>query len=234
MRGCLSLRPAFLGESIVPYRVLQVFEAVVSVSDKGILLDSQAAANRGLGGLHGWLNKAERTFNQHTKSNRSLSEQLNYINQLSAQFPIAPLRVVYAKAGTLPAACLLRDPRGVVDHKLYWMAPAGETEARYLIAILNSETARARAAQFQSRGQWGARDFDKVLFNLQIPRFDGEKQLHLDLAAAASPAEEVAALVELPEGVKFQRARGLIRAALTEAGIAQDIDGLVTRLLDGS
>jgi len=46
---------------------------------------------------------------------------LNYINQLSSQFPIAPLRVVYAKAGTLPAACLLRDERGVVDHKLYWM-----------------------------------------------------------------------------------------------------------------
>jgi hypothetical protein len=127
------VRPALLGESIVPYRVLRVFEAVVSVSDKGSLLDSQAAANRGLGGLHGWLSKAERTFNQYTKSNRSLSEQLNYINQLSAQFPIAPLRVAYAKAGTLPAACLLRDERGVVDHKLYWMTPASEAEARYLV-----------------------------------------------------------------------------------------------------
>jgi hypothetical protein len=82
-------------------------------------------------------------------------------------------------------------------------------EARYLIAILNSETARARAAQFQSRGQWGARDFDKVIFNLPIPRFDGGESLHLDLAAAAARAEEAAALVELPDGAKFQRARGL-------------------------
>jgi hypothetical protein len=207
-------------------------EAVVPVSDNGSLLDSQAAANRGLGGLHGWLSKAEGTFNQHTKSNRSLSEQLNYINQLSAQFPIAPLRVIYAASGTQPAACLLRDERGVVEHMLYWMTPASEPEARYLIAILNSETGRARAEQYQARGQWGARHFDKVMFNLPIPRFDAGERLHLDLAAAASRAEEVAASVELPEGVKFQRARGLIRAALAETGIAQTIDGLVARLLD--
>ena len=34
------------------------------------------------------------------------------------------------------------------------------------------------------------------------------------------------------ESVKFQRARGLIRTALTEAGIAKAIDALVNRLLD--
>jgi hypothetical protein len=39
--------------------------------------------------------------------------------------------------------------------------------------------------------------------------------------------------VHLTENIKFQRARGLIRAALTEAGIAQRIDALVARLLDG-
>jgi hypothetical protein len=228
------LRPALLGESIAPYRVIRKFEAVVPVTERGIVLDAEATANRGLGDLHGWLSKAERVWNQYRKSTRTLASQLNYINQLSAQFPIAAMRVVYAKAGTLPAACLLRDERGVVDHMLYWMTPASEPEGRYLISILNSETARARAEQYQARGQWGARHFDKVMFNLPIPRFDGEKQLHLDLAAAAARAEEAAALVELPEGVKFQRARGLIRAALAETGIAQTIDGLVARLLDGA
>ncbi|WP_175492485.1 hypothetical protein [Methylocapsa palsarum] len=38
----------------------------------------------------------------------------------------------------------------------------------------------------------------------------------------------------LPEGARFQRGRGLIRAALTEAGAAQRIDALVARLLDGT
>lgn len=103
-----------------------------------------------------------------------------------------------------------------------------------MTAILNSETARSRTAPLQSRGQWGARDFDKVIFALPIPRFDPKLKLHRDLAEAAKEAEEISAAVALPEGAKFQRARGLVRAALTEAGIAQRVDMLVAKLLDAS
>jgi hypothetical protein len=227
------LRPVLLGESILPYRVFRPFEGVVPLNQSGFVLDAEAAANRGFGGLHGWMRKAEAVWKVNADSgSMMLIGRWNYHNELGAQFPISPLRVVYAKAGTLPAACLLRDERGVVDHMLYWMTPASEAEARYLIAVINSETARARSVQFQARGQWGARHFDKVMFNLPIPRFDAGELLHHDLAAAAARAEEVAASVELPEGVKFQRARGLIRAVLAETGIAQMIDGLVARLLD--
>ena len=81
------------------------------------------------------------------------------------------------------------------------------------------------------RGQWGARDFDKVMFNLPILRFDAKEKLHRDLAAAAAEAEKIAAKVELPENVKFQRARSVVRTALTEAGVAQKIDALVAELL---
>ncbi len=228
------LRPVLLGESILPYRVFRPFEGVVPVTESGEVLDAEKAANCGNDGLNGWMRKAEAIWNEDRPSLITLVEQFDYYAKLTAQFPIAPLRVVYAKAGTLPAACLLRDPRGVIDHKLYWMAPDTETEARYLIAILNSELARVRAEQFQSRGQWGARDFDKVIFNLPIPRFDPEDELHLALAAAAAEAEAIAAAVELPEAAKFQRARALIRAALTEAGVAQKIDALVASLLDGT
>jgi hypothetical protein len=228
------LRPVLLGESIAPHRILRTLEAVVPVTEQGKPLDAEAAANRGFADLHGWLSKAERIWNRHNKSSRRLVDQLNYINQLSSQFPIADLRVVYAKAGSQPAACLLRDPRGVVDHKLYWMALASEAEGQYLTAILNSETARARAEQYQARGQFGARDFDKVMFNLPIPRFDPKDKLHRALAEAATEAENVASQVGLPEGVKFQRARRLVRTALAEANISQRIDNLVTKLLDGA
>jgi len=119
-----------------------------------------------------------------------------------------------------PAACLLHDATYAIDHKLYWSAPATEREARYLTALLNSETARQRGESLQSRGQWGARDFDKVMFNLPIPRFDATDPLHNAIAEAAREAETIAASVPLPENIKFQRARGLIRAALTEAGVA--------------
>src|ERR1700730_6508993 len=96
----------------------------------------------------------------------------NYHNELGAEFPIAPVRVVYAKAGTLPAACNIRDTSFVIGHKLYWSSSASELEAGYLASIFNSETARSRTENLQSRGQWGACDFDKVIFNLPIPRFD--------------------------------------------------------------
>jgi hypothetical protein len=225
------LRPALLGESIAPYRVIRALEAVIPVTDQGDLLDSEAAANRGVSDLHNWLSKADRVWAQYNKSDRTLVGQLNYINQLTSQFPVSPLRVVYAKAGAQPAACILRDPRGVVDHKLYWMTPSSEAEAQYLVAILNSETARSAAAQYQSRGQFGARDFDKVMFNLPIPRFDLSNKLHRSLAECAMEAQLVAASVELTEEVKFKRARSLIRSALTEANLASKIDGLVSDLI---
>jgi hypothetical protein len=53
------LRPVLLGESILPYRVFQPFECVIPVTRKGEILDSTAAGNRGIGGLFGWLRKAE-------------------------------------------------------------------------------------------------------------------------------------------------------------------------------
>ena len=163
----------------------------------------------------------------------TLRERWNYHNELGAQFPLKPLRVVYAKAGTQPAACVLRDSKAVIDHMLYWATASSLGEARYLAAILNSETARERTAKYQPRGQWGARHFDKVVFNLPIPRYDSKIKLHRDLATAAERAEGLAAAVPLPEGVKFQRARALVRSALTEAGISDAIDALVARLLDG-
>ena len=132
----------------------------------------------------------------------------------------------------IPLPASFEFGRPVVEHKLYWSPVATESEARYLSGILNCEVARAKAETWQSRGQWGARDFDKVIFNLPIPRFDPKNKLHGSLAKAAAVAEKVAATVELPEGVKFQRARGLVRSALTAAGVAKRIDDLVTRLLD--
>ncbi|MGB8527980.1 MAG: hypothetical protein WCD75_14290 [Rhodoplanes sp.] len=67
-----------------------------------------------------------------------------------------------------------------------------------------------------------------------IPRFDPGNSLHAELAAAAREAEVAAAAVPLPEGVKFQRARKIVRDALAKAGIAPRIDALVARLLDGA
>jgi hypothetical protein len=226
------LHPVLLGESILPYRLYRPFEGVVPVTQKGEILDANAAGKRGHSGLRGWMAAGEKMWNENSESGKmTLVERWNYHNELVSQFPMAPLRVVYAKAGTLPAACVVRDD-SVIDHKLYWSAVRSRAEADYLAAIFNSETTRYRVASLQSRGQFGARDFDKVVFTLPIPRFDSKTSLHDELADAAREAEKIAAGVELTENVKFQRARRLVRDALAEAGVAQRIDALVARLLD--
>ena len=200
------LRPVLLGESILPYRLFQTFEGVVPVLESGAVIDSSLAADKGLSELSTWMRWAEQAWNEAGKQSRSFVKQLNYINQLSAQFPVAPLRLVYAKSGTLPAACVIRNERAVIDHMLYWAAPAKEEEAYYLAAILNSEAARSRAEQYQARGQFGARHFDKVMFNLPISLFDASEPLHRDLAAPERGRKTRHRWVRLVEGEKFQRA----------------------------
>jgi hypothetical protein len=104
-------------------------------------------------------------------------------------------------------------------------------EAYFLCSILNSESARKLAERYQARGQFGARHFDKVMFNLPIPLFKESEPLHRELAEAGAQAEAVAASVELKGGEKFQRARKRVRDALAEDGIGGDIEKLVEKLL---
>ena len=113
------------------------------------------------------------------------------------------------------------------------MAVRERQEGLYLACILGSEIARKRIENLQSKGQWGARDFDKVMFTLPIPRFDPKELLHQDLAAAGAEAEKIAATVDIPNDLHFQTARRRVREALTKAGVAKHIDDLVTKLLGG-
>ena len=112
------------------------------------------------------------------------------------------------------------------------MAAESVDEAHYLCGILNSEIVRSGVADYQSQGQWGARDFDKYVFNLPIPRYDSANALHRRLSEAAQTAEDVAGLVPVKEGDYFVSARKRIRAALSEHGIAATLESLVAELLE--
>lgn len=228
------LRPLYLGESITPFHVLSPIMAVIPWDEpNGGILDSAEAQARGYAHLASWLRKAEQLWARHGSTRRTLKEQLDYYGQLSAQFPIRPLRVIYSKAGTFPAACLLSDSHSIIDHTLYWVGVDSQYEGLYLLAVLNSETARKRAEGLQARGQWGARHFDKVILSLPIPPFDRSNTLHMSLSNAAAHAEHVASAVNIQNDIHFVTARRRIRAALHEDGIAQRVDNLVRELLEG-
>jgi len=226
------LRPLYLGESVAPFRLLEPVTAVIPLEEtRNRLLEADSAGRAGYIHLARWLRDAERLWEQYGRSGMTFTQQIDYYGKLSAQFPIAPLRVVYSKAGTLPAAALVNDSRGIIENKLYWIKVDDESEGQYLLAILNSETARKRTEHLQSRGQWGARDFDKVILSLPIPSYDATNDLHMEIASAAQHAMEIAAAVGLREGTHFIKARRLIREALMEDGVSQRIDELVAALL---
>jgi hypothetical protein len=227
------LRPLYLGESIAPFRLLEPRESVIPWDEANAsLLVSGSAQQGGYRHLAKWMKDAETVWDDHkSKSSKlSLIEQLDYFGKLSAQMPLPAIRVIYAASGTLPAAAILKDKSAIVEHSLYWTQPASAAEAEYLLAILNSESLRAFVASRQARGQFGARHFDKLLAE-SIPEFEPSNPLHQKLAAEGTRAEKVAALVELPEATHFIRARGLIRKALREDGVAGRIEKLVARLL---
>ena len=73
-----------------------------------------------------WMQAAEKIWNTNGETEMTLKGRWNYHNELGSQFPIPPLRVVYAASGTLPAACILRDVDAIVEHKLYWFAPGSD------------------------------------------------------------------------------------------------------------
>ena len=226
------LRPVLLGESIAPFRVLTPPLGVIPWdAESEDLLNAGRAERRAYSHLAAWLRRAETLWNENGKGRRAFSEQYDYFGQLSAQFPIEPVRVVYTKAGTNLAACVVQDETAVIDHKLYWARVENFDEGRYLCGILNSETLRAGVEQYQSQGQWGARDFDKYVFNLPIQQFDEDNSLHREIAEAAKTAENVARAVLNREGEYFTRTRRRVRDALAEHGVAEELESLVEKLL---
>ena len=230
------LRPVLLGESVAPFRVLTQQLAIIPWDqERDQLMDAAQAGRRGYRRLSQWLRKSEALWEQHKKSgDLTFIGRQDYQRGLSNQFPVAPIRVVYAASGRNPAACIVQDKDAVVEHKLYWAAVRNLKEARYLCAILNSEVIRARVAPHQSQGQWGERDFDKYVFNLPIPRFDKHNTLHRELAKAAKTAEDITRSVPRKEGEYFVSTRKHVRAALVEHGVAGEMEQLTTQLLNSA
>ncbi len=221
-----------LGSTVLPYRLLPPWLVVLPVLD-GALLRGDDPRMDASPRLATWWREGEKLWGQHRSATTvaDLSTWLNYQNKLTGQFPIAPTRFCYTKAGNSIAAAIVTDLQTVIDHKLYWAACTSLEEARYLEAVFNSETLTERVRPLQSRGLFGPRDVDKYVFQLPIPLYDRDQPTHRRLAAAAAIAEEVAGSVPLPRGIDFKAARQRVREAIYRHGIGSEIDQLSARLL---
>jgi hypothetical protein len=148
---------------------------------------------------------------------------------LQNQLPGVQHRVVYSASGMYLAAAYVTDPRAVIEHKLYWASVASETEAHYLLAVLNSDALLQLVRPLQARGEHNPRDFDKYVWQMPIPLFDSSNSLHTDLASLALAAKDLVDGLELP-AQSFQAVRRRIRQALDADGLGSTIDSAVRQL----
>lgn len=230
------LRRIALGESVAPYRVLGYLTGVVPMEGETILTAASAHAHDHRG-LAAWLRDTEAKWNEHSNKGAdgsprvTLAQSLNHLQKLSAQAVRSPVRVIYPASGTRLSACWLVDDDVIVDKDAYWAAANSLEEAAYVVAILNTAIVLERVKDLQPVGQRDPRHFDNLVWTLPIPEFDAAEPLHMDLAAAAQRAADVAARVELPDDAHFTTKRRLIRNALGADGVAETIERLVDALL---
>lgn len=230
------LRRIALGESVAPYRMLDLMTGVVPM-ENGAILTAATADARGHRGLSAWMHDVETKWNDHSKRNPnglprvSLIRSLDHHRKLSTQSQQANIRVLYPASGTRLCACWIENDDVIVEHQAYWLAASSHQEAAYVVAILNSAIVLERVRDLQPVGQRDPRHFDNLVWTLPIPEFDAAEALHMDLAAAALHAATVAARVMLPEAAHFTAKRRLIREALAEDGVAETIERLVDALL---
>ncbi|MDA8380335.1 MAG: N-6 DNA methylase [Actinomycetota bacterium] len=223
----IFVRPTYLGEHVLPFRLLAPAEVVIPYDGTALLSGNADRIDR-YPGLAQWWRSAEQAWETHKGSGSTLSliDQVDYQSKLTAQFPLAPIRVVYSASGNTLAAAVLTNARAVIEHALYWGTTATLDEARYLTAILNAPALTARIRPYQSVGAFGPRHFDKYVWYAPIPEFDHDDPHHRRLVELAVKAEEVAADIEIGDA-GFQKARQMVRQALSEEGLADALDAVL-------
>jgi SAM-dependent methyltransferase len=227
--------PVHLGATILPYRPCEPLNALLPWDGKRLLHSGDEHLSR-YPGLSRWWLKAEDTWIKNRSNDRlTLIENFDYMRKLTNQFwratgMCAPIRAVYAASGMYIAAAVLTDPTVVVEHALYWATCRTIEEARYLCAVLNSESVTLAMRSFQARGEHNPRHYDKYIWQLAIPEYDPRNKLHKRLASLALEAEENVATLELPK-TRFEKQRGFIRETLAPTRLGKSIETAARKLL---
>ena len=224
------VQPVYLGSGIAPFRTLTTIDAVLPLQE-GSLMDGEDSRLDDAPGLARWWRAAEEKWEAHKSSDKlTLRERLNFHKGIEQQYPRAIHRVLYTKSGNQIAACRLDNSPALIDHTLYWAAVGSEEEAHYLVAIFNSVPLHELVEPLMSEGLFGKRHIDKYVFQTPIPPFNPKIALHIELATLGRSAESLAAAVDLDPAWGFQKVRGKIRTALSDQGVAGEIDQAVAEL----
>lgn len=222
------LRPLYLSEAVLPYRLRQPKTAVIPVVRDGLLNEERMEFYPGLAD---WWRRVGQLWVEHRSSDRlTLLEQLDYRRKVTLQLPAPNLRVVYTASGMHLSAAVVSDTQGIIEHGLYWAAVETSDEAAFLCATLNSPRTTELVRPLMSYGK-DERHIDKYVWQLPIPRHDPSNSRHQRLVELGQDAEREIGDLDIDDSVHFPTLRRRIRDHLAESAIGQEIDDLVTELI---
>ena len=252
----------YLGECVAPYVALDPLKAAMPVHRPTMTMplvheacagDRHDACRLDLEFLHHsmrrrWANATEMYNETHQQRViKELYDRLNYQKILTSQLEYLQgtitndetVRVAYTESGQ-PTAAIIRDNRAIVDRTLYQTVCQSEDEARYVLALINSNALAAATAPFMPKGLYGPRHFEKHGWKLPIPRYNPSDPLHVHLSELGKAAEsECAALIAnsdiptKPAGdAQSRSARKMLRHKWQpNSEVAQAIEDAVAQLL---
>ena len=255
-----NLFNVYLAESIAPYVALAPLKAVLPVDKRSLMMPidhSKCTKNAKTGSVKHDACQADVSkldirmqdrwprmeslwdANKGKSDKKSLFQNLNYINKLTSQLEYLrepgdrPVRIAYVTT-TNPIAAMIRDHKAILDTSTYQVACRDQTEAFYLLAILNSSVLHRVVAPIMSKGRISERNVHKHPWKLPISAFNPDDADHVQLASLGERASsETFAIVNRLEDATRDKARGAIRDQWQSvSNTARAIEAAVTKLLD--
>jgi hypothetical protein len=168
-------------------------------------------------------------------------KRLNYQRGITEQNLNMPYLVIYNSSAINANATLVTrqeiDLEFIVESKGYAFITDNQSEAHYLLAILNSKIPNELMKDFQSRGLWGARDVHKKILDIYYPKFDEKEETHLRIAELSKTAHENAAQylkVNPPEKELTATRLGKLRVDIKKHLSAEmkEIDRVVKKIIN--
>ena len=255
-----NLFSVYLGESVAPYIALPPLTAALPVSKATMTmpLDHSRCAKNGKTGKirhsacrvdtqeldarmqERWpLMEALWDANKGKSDNKSLTQNLNWMNKLTSQLEYLrnpgerPARIAYTTSGR-PTAALIDDAKAILDTNLYQVTCRNLDEAHYLLAIINSDSLADAAKPFCTTN-WARkiRHLHKHLWKLPIPEYDADDDSHARISSLGKAAvAEARAVIEGLDEVNDRTARRAMRHRWqVESETARAIETAVGELL---
>jgi hypothetical protein len=238
------LYATILGRQLLPFGYTELSLVILPLEDKpaGLsMVNKEMALGKGHPGVHEWLNKVDKLWTEGRKerSPKDVYSRLDYQHLLTCQHTTGYHTVVYNRAGTNLASCVISPPllktglpvQGfAADADTYYYQAKDNMEAHYLSAFLNAPYVDETIKPHQTRGQWGERDIHRRPFEfVPIPKFDPKDEKHQKLAELSKECHEKVKKLRI-EGKNIGNLRGKVRKAL--ANELAEIDKLVKEILE--